>query len=214
VGALLVLQKKLLIDSGIMEAHRSQAARDASDYVDLNEWAMGMARLADEFVSGFEVVHGYRPGEHTVCPVPPGEGAVSAAALARQGVAGPLLEYYSHLGSVELPDLDNGIWIDDASSLTAQVKAGNYPNRLTCSVDDTVSVFATDGGGGMYALSHTTGSVYHLTAGALAGNTYGLGESGYCIATEDLWCFLEQLHVRLAEAVRAQRAALRAVQEG
>ncbi|MFF0291791.1 hypothetical protein [Streptomyces sp. NPDC005262] len=135
---------------------------------------------------------------------------MSAAALARQGVAGPLLEYYSHLGSVELPDLDTGIWIDDASSLTAQVKAGNYPNRLTGAVDDMVSVFATDGGGAMYALSHTTGCVYHLIAGALIGSTYDLDETGYRIAAKDLWDFLEQLHAHLAAALEAQHAALRA----
>ncbi|MCZ7456090.1 hypothetical protein [Streptomyces sp. WMMC940] len=126
-----------------------------------------MERLATEFVSGFEAVHGYPPDEHTVCLAPAGEGAVLREALARQGVAGPLLEYYGHLGAVELPDLDNGIWIDDGPSFIAQIETGNYPNRLTSAVDDTVSVFATDGGGGMYALSHTTGRIYHLTAGAL-----------------------------------------------
>ncbi|MFD7942465.1 hypothetical protein [Streptomyces sp. NPDC059744] len=135
---------------------------------------------------------------------------MSTVALARQGVADPLLEYYSHLSSVELPDLGAGIWIDDASSLTAQVEAGNYPNRLTGAVDDMVSVFATDGGGAMYALSRTTGRVYHLTAGALIGSTYDLDETGYRIAAEDLWDFLEQLHARLAAALEAQHAALRA----
>ncbi|MFJ3274600.1 hypothetical protein [Streptomyces sp. NPDC086776] len=168
-----------------------------------------MDLLAAEFVSGFEAVHGYPPGEHIVCRVPVGEGPGVVEALARQGVAGPLLEYYSHLGSVELPDLGTGIWIDDVSSLTAQVEAGNYPNRLTGAVDDTVSVFATDGGGGMYALSHTTGDVYHLTAGALTGSCYDLDETGYSTAAEDLWSFLDQLHARLATAVEAQRAALR-----
>ncbi|MFV5997735.1 hypothetical protein ACNPQM_36455 [Streptomyces sp. NPDC056231] len=132
-----------------------------------------------------------------------------AEALARRGVAGPLLEYYGHLGAVELPDLDNGIWIDDASSFAAQVEAGNYPNRLTGAVDDAVSVFATDGGGGMYALSHTTGCVYHLTAGAHTDNCYDLDETGYRITAESLWHFLEQLHARLATAVDAQHATLR-----
>ncbi|WP_351234419.1 hypothetical protein [Streptomyces sp. NPDC002133] len=166
-----------------------------------------MELLAAEFMSGFEAVHGYPPGEHTVCRGTE-EGPVLAEALARQGVARPLLEYYGHLGAMELPALDNGIWIDDAASLIAKVEAGNYPNRLTGAVDDTVSVFATDGGGGMYALSHTTGCVYHITAGALVGSTYDLDESGYRIAAEDLWSFLEQLHARLAAAVEAQRAAL------
>ncbi|MGW1552864.1 hypothetical protein [Streptomyces sp. NPDC002346] len=180
-----------------------------SSFMDLRDWGMKMARLAEEFVAGFEAVHAYPPGAHTVCTVPAAGGVVSATALARQGVAGPLLEYYSHLGSVALPDLGTGIWIDDVSSLTAQAETGNYPNRLTGAVDDTVSVFATDGGGAMYALSHTTGCVYHLTAGALTGSTFELEKTGYSTAAEDLWSFLDQLHAHLATAVEAQHAALR-----
>ncbi|MGW8955597.1 hypothetical protein [Streptomyces sp. NPDC055709] len=176
--------------------------------VDMRKWHEDMELLAAEFMAGFEAVHGYPPGEHTVCRVPAEEGPVFAEALAEQGLPGPLLEYYVHLGPVELPDLDNGTWIDDATSLIAKLEAGNYPNRLTGAVDDTVSVFATDGGGGMYALSHTTGCVYHITAGALIGSTYDLDETGYRIDAEDLWGFLEQLHARLAAALEAQRAAL------
>lgn len=176
--------------------------------VDLRKWRQGMELLVREFMSGFEAVHGYPPGEHTVGLVLAGESTAAAEALADQGLPGPLLEYYGHLGPVVLPDLGNGIWIDDAASLAAQVEAGDHPTRLTGTVDDMVSVFATDGGGGMYALSHTTGCVYHLTAGALAGNTYDVGEAGYCIAAEDLWSFLEQLHARLTAAVEAQQAAL------
>ncbi|MDX2733599.1 hypothetical protein [Streptomyces sp. PA03-2a] len=183
---------------------------DGVHLVDLRKWYEDMDLLADEFVSGFEAVHGYPPGEHTVCRVPAGEGPGLVEALARQGVAGPLLEYYGHLGAVELPDLGNGIWIDDASFLIAQVATGNYPNRLTGAIDDTVSVFATDGGGGMYALSHASGCVYHLTAGSLTGNIFELEESGCSIAAEDLGSFLGQMHASLTAAVDAQHAALRA----
>lgn len=175
---------------------------------DLRKWHEDMELLAVEFVAGFELVHGYPPDEHSVCRVPAGAGPVLARALADRGLPSLLLEYYLHLGAVELPDLDVGIWIDDASSLIFQAEAGNYPNRLTGAVDDTVSVFATDGGGGMYALSHTNGCVYHLTAGALVGSTYDLDESGYRIAAEGLWSFLERLHARLTAAVDAQQAAL------
>ncbi|MFC9619400.1 hypothetical protein ACFTXM_05175 [Streptomyces sp. NPDC056930] len=70
-------------------------------------------------------------------------------------------------------------------------------------------MFATDGGGGMYAVSHTNGYVYHLTADALTGSTFELEETGYSTAAEDLWSFLDQLHAHLAAAVEAQHAALR-----
>ncbi|MEU2166045.1 hypothetical protein [Streptomyces sp. NPDC019208] len=181
---------------------------DGVRLIDWRKWRQGVELLVGEFVSGFEAVHGYPPGEHSVGLVPAGESAAVAEASAGRGLPGPLLAYYGHLGAVALPDLDDGIWIDDAASLAAQVEAGNYPNRLTGAVDDGVSVFATDGGGGMYALSHTTGCVYHLTAGALVGSTYDLDEAGYRIAAVDLWSFLEQLHARLTAAVEAQQAAL------
>ena len=182
--------------------------RKVSIGLDLREWREGMALLVEEFVAGFQAVSGYPPGDHRVCLVSAREGAAAVAALGRGGVAGSLLEFYAQLGSVCLPDLEAGIWIDDAASLISQVEAGNYPRLLAGAVDDGVSVFATDGGGGMYAVSHSSGCVYHLTLGALTGSTYDVEEAGYTVTATSLTAFLHRLRDRLAHAVGEQRVSL------
>ncbi|MFD4116622.1 hypothetical protein ACFWSJ_24575 [Streptomyces niveus] len=127
--------------------------------------------------------------------------------LVRAGAAEALQEYYAQLGSVVLPDLGSGIWIDDASSVVSQVEAGIYPKKLAGVVHDTVTVFGTDGGGGMYAVSHTSGGIYHLTLGALTNDSYDLDVDGYRCTATSLRGFLGQLRTDLAGAVLAQQAA-------
>ncbi|WP_406259348.1 hypothetical protein OH779_40695 [Actinacidiphila glaucinigra] len=148
----------------------------AADALDLDGWLAEMNRLAEEFAADFEAVHGFPPDEHTIRESSAEDGAASAGMLARAGVPGSLVTLYSVLGAAELPDFENGVWIDDASSLLEQAGAGNYPQRLVGAVEDRVTVFATDGGGGMYAVGHSTGCVYHLTLGALVGTDYDLDE--------------------------------------
>ncbi|MFI9549780.1 hypothetical protein ACIHAR_38750 [Streptomyces sp. NPDC052016] len=174
----------------------------------LREWGEEMTRLADAFATGFEAAHGYSPGKHEVHLASAEEGKAAVALLGQAGAAEALLEYYAQLGPVVLPDLGNGIWIDNASSLVSQRESRNYPSRLTGgATSDTVTVFGTDGGGGMYAVSHTSGGVYHLTLGALTGDSYHLDPGGYRCAAMDLSGFLEQLRTDLTEAVLAQHAA-------
>ncbi|MET8956280.1 hypothetical protein [Streptomyces sp. NPDC004533] len=173
----------------------------------LREWGEDMARLANAFSAGFQAAQGYPPGEHEVRLISAEEGAAAVSLLVHAGAAEALHEYYAQLGSVVLPDLGSGIWIDDASSLVSQAKAGNYPKKLAGAIHDTVTVFGTDGGGGMYAVSHTSGGIYHLTLGALTGDSYDLDADGYRCTATDLRGFLEQLRTDLAGALLAQQAA-------
>ncbi|MFD3457584.1 hypothetical protein ACFWVC_36080 [Streptomyces sp. NPDC058691] len=173
-------------------------------------WVSEVGSLASEFAAVFEAVQGFAPGEHAVLRASAEEGVASAGMLARAGVPGSLVALYSVLRSAELPDFGNGIWIDEAASLLEQAEAGNYPRLLAGAVDDRVTVFATDGGGGMYAVSHAIGCVYHLTLGSLVGTTYDLDEDGYTVAAPNLGAFLEELHYRLAQSVQAQWDIVRA----
>ncbi|MFC9425802.1 hypothetical protein [Streptomyces sp. NPDC056987] len=164
-----------------------------------------MAQLANAFSAGFQAAQGYPPAEHEVRLVTAEEGTAAVALLVRAGAAEALQEYYAQLGSVVLPDLGSGIWIDDASSLVSQAEAGNYPKKLAGAVHDTVTVFGTDGGGGMYAVSHISGGIYHLTLGALTNDSYEL--DGYRCTATSLRGFLDQLRTDLAGAVLAQQAS-------
>ncbi|NMI58870.1 MULTISPECIES: hypothetical protein [unclassified Streptomyces] len=165
-------------------------------------WGREMRKLAEVFESGFERVHGFSPGEHEVELVSPEDGAEAVGGLAEIGVEGNLLAFYAELGAVTLPDLGNGIWIDDAASVTEGITAGYRPTELDGALKDSVVVFATDGGGAMFAVSATSGRVYRLSLGALAGSVYEVGDVGWAVVGEDLWTFLDRLRNDLIDAVR------------
>ncbi|MEV4446537.1 hypothetical protein [Streptomyces mirabilis] len=168
---------------------------------DWGSWGREMQRLAQEFMSGFERIHGFSPGEHEVVRVSPAQGAEAVRILTEAGIECALLDYYAELGEVTLPDLENGIWIDDAASVVEGIKAGNYPTQVEGALQDSVTVFATDGGGAMFAVSATSGHVYRLSLGALAGSTYDVADTGWSVAADNLWSFMDRLRRDLAEAV-------------
>ncbi|GGP76111.1 hypothetical protein [Streptomyces melanogenes] len=174
---------------------------------DLEQWGADMRRLVRLFQDGFQAVHGFEPDEHLVRTATAQEAAEASVLLAEAGAHRTLLAYYARMSAVELPDLENGIWIEDVPTL---LHDRDHPTRLKGAVEDTVTGFATDGGGGHYAVSATTGSVYHMTAGALYTDaTYPDGlsdvaEAGFSIAAPDLWTFLDQLRTELGEAVDVQ----------
>jgi hypothetical protein len=175
--------------------------------LDLEQWGADMSRLVRLFQDGFQAVHGFAPAEHVVHTATAQEAAEAAVLLAEAGAHGTLLTYYAHMGAVELPDFENGIWIEDVRTL---LHDRDHPTRLKGAVEDTVTGFATDGGGGHYAVSATTGRVYHMTAGALYTDAtypdglYDVDEAGFSVAAPDLWAFLGQLRTELGEAVDIQ----------
>ncbi|MFD5369960.1 hypothetical protein [Streptomyces sp. NPDC127103] len=173
----------------------------------LREWGEEMAPLAVAFADGFEEEHSYSPGEYSVETVTAQDGSRAVALLAGQGVTGALLEYYATLGIVELPDLHIGIWIADAERVAEGILAGALM-PVTGAVDDTVTVFATDGGGNLYAVSPSTGSVCHIIGGAWDGTSLDVSETGYRVVARDLWAFLDQLRQDLRQAL-AERPALK-----
>ncbi|MET9033301.1 hypothetical protein [Streptomyces mirabilis] len=54
----------------------------------------------------------------------------------------------------------------------------------------------------MFAVSATSGRVYRLSLGVLAGSVYEVGDVGWSVVGEDLWTFLDRLRNDLIEAVR------------
>ncbi|MFD7339212.1 hypothetical protein ACFV98_24840 [Streptomyces violascens] len=174
----------------------------------VREWGEEMAALAVAFADGFEDVYSYASGEYLVKIVTAQDGARALALLAEEGVTGALLEYYAVLGAVELPDLDRGIWIASPERVAEGILAGPLM-PVTGAVEDTVTVFATDGGGDLYAVSTSTGSVCHLTGGACDGTSYDVSETGYRMVAPDLWTFLDRLRQDLRGAL-VERPALKA----
>jgi len=169
----------------------------------LGSWAEELSRLAAEFTRHFEARFGYPVGDN---------GVVRVVSVGRQrllddlvgaGVGGDLVTFYSYVGSVSLPDLGSGFFVHAAEDVLDGVR-GEQPTRVTGAVDDEITVFGSDGGGGLFALNAAQDKVYRLSEGALFGATYDVSSSGVHLAARGLWEFLGYLLSELSHATSAK----------
>ncbi|BFO20985.1 hypothetical protein SHKM778_73730 [Streptomyces sp. KM77-8] len=80
----------------------------------VDSWIDEMSRLASRFVAGFETMYGYPPGEHYVTRVADSGGRDALAAALRDAGARDLIEFYSHVAQISLPDVGPGFFVDEA----------------------------------------------------------------------------------------------------
>lgn len=148
-----------------------------------------MSEIASKIMEGFEATHGYPPGDNVVV------GADAHAAhegLSAVGVTGDLLQLYSVVGAVSLPDVGNGFFVHSADDVVDGIRDGQ-PTTVTGVISDSITVFGSDGGGGLFAHSGSTGVVYRLDGGALVGSKYEAGEGDVHIVAASLDAFLTYL---------------------
>ncbi|MDX3538937.1 hypothetical protein PV721_32290 [Streptomyces sp. MB09-01] len=166
----------------------------------LNNLIREMATLSSKFVRNFEESNGYEPGENYVAAASPGESdALQKHPAVRD--YGDLLAFYSHIEKVTLPDVGNGFFVDSVYDV-AEGRGDWQPAEIRGAVVDSVVAFGSDGGGGLFAFSLTSGKVYRLSGGSMVGTTYEIGESGVDVIADDLWGFLQYLRGELVRAVR------------
>ncbi|MER7759173.1 hypothetical protein [Streptomyces sp. NPDC097619] len=171
-------------------------AVDPGSGFDLEQWAEDVARLAGVVDRGFEAVHGFAPDGHRMVPAGPEEAAGMTARLREAGAHPSAEAFWSRFSAVELPDLDNGLWLGDADLVPR-----DRPTRLTGAVQDVVTGLGTDGGGAHYALSATTGRVYHLVAVVPEPDgSLEVADRCHSVAAPHLWHFLADRLAALAEA--------------
>ncbi|MER7194768.1 hypothetical protein [Streptomyces flaveolus] len=164
----------------------------------LNDWIESMSSLADQFMQSFEDIHGFEPDENEL--IEAGElREVGHPALHGMNVPNDLSAFYSRVEEVSLPDVGNGIFIHSPEFVAAGL-AGEQPTRLAGSVVDSITVFGSDGGGGLLALGSDGCTVYHLSGGSLIGPTYETDSSNVRITASSLWEFLEQVRSELKSA--------------
>ncbi|RAG80347.1 hypothetical protein DN069_38640 [Streptacidiphilus pinicola] len=165
----------------------------------LNSWADQVADLASEFTTGFEARFGYPPGDNRLVSATPQDSERAVQTLSGLGVPGDLLQFYSRVESVSLPDLDNGFFIHSADSV-ADGMAGGQPTEVVGAIDERIVVFGSDGGGGLCALTIPDGRFLVLRGGALVGPRYDVDESGVQSLPGGLWGFLESIRAELVHA--------------
>ncbi|MFJ8582119.1 hypothetical protein [Micromonospora sp. NPDC093277] len=150
-------------------------------------------------MTNFEANFGYPPDENILVKADASSGT-RVQELAAVGVTGDLLDLYSCVEKVSLPDAGNGLFIHSAEDVAEGVR-GYQPTRLAGARSEDIVVFGSDGGGGLFAVSADDGSVYRLGGGSLLGQVYETDESGLIKIASDLWGFLEYLRSEVVQTI-------------
>lgn len=157
----------------------------------LAEWRRTVQGCVESVAAGFEDRHGYQPGVNAI--ENPDEQAYVRLATDCSDVPPDLVTMFRAFGAVNLPDIGNGIFVHDAGTVADHNQAGEL-RRVTRRHTADVLVFASDGGGTMYALGLPDGSpVYRLPADLVVQGLYESDQAGFDVVAADLAGFLDQV---------------------
>lgn len=161
----------------------------------LDIWRVSVTAILAELLGTFRQRFGFEPGINEVGP-PASKEAVASLAALQPTPAHDLLALYQNINEVSLPDVGNGYFIHSPRSVIQHVQAGE-PRRIGRPFDIDVLVFASDGGGALYALpAAEAGPVYRLRDYARRD---GVADArGVQIAAKDLQALLQRLKLALA----------------
>ncbi|MFH8858278.1 hypothetical protein [Streptomyces rochei] len=151
-----------------------------------------MSRLASRFAAGFETTYGYPPGEHYVSRAADSSGRDALAAVLSDAGAKDLIEFYSHVAQISLPDVGPGFFVDEAEYVVEGLR-GAQPTQVSSVPNRTVAVFGSDGGGALFAADRQTGEIVRLEGGSLVGDVYEVEESGVLVIARDFEGFMQFL---------------------
>ncbi|MFF1278715.1 hypothetical protein ACFVZC_35945 [Streptomyces marokkonensis] len=166
----------------------------------VDSWIGEMSRLTSQFVSGFETAYGYPPDEHYVSRAADNSGRDMLAAVLSGAGARDLIEFYSHVAQISLPDVGPGFFVDEAEYVVEGVR-GTQPTQVRSVPDRTVIVFGSDGGGALFATDRQTGEIVRLEGGSLVGDVYEVEESGVQVIARDLEGFMRFLFDELLRQI-------------
>jgi len=148
----------------------------------------------------FECAFGYPPGNNVVVATDTEAGREAVRMLTAAGIGGDLLDFYARVEHVSLPDIGNGYFIHPAEDVANGARNGQ-PTAVTGAVRDRITVFGSDGGGGLFALNAAGDKVYRLDEGSLIGSVYDVEDHGVDVVAADLEGFLEYLRDRVSETL-------------
>jgi hypothetical protein len=166
----------------------------------VDSWIDEMSRLASRFVAGFETMYGYPPGEHYVSRVADSSGRDALAAVLSDAGARDLIEFYSHVAQISLPDVGPGFFVDEAEYVVEGLR-GAQPTQVSSVPNRTVAVFGSDGGGALFAADRQTGEIVRLEGGSLIGDVYEVEESGVQVIARDFEGFMQFLSGELLRQI-------------
>jgi hypothetical protein len=163
----------------------------------LSAWRTSVTAILAELLSTFRQRFGFEAGTNELGS-PASEEAVASLAALQPAPARDLLTLYRNVGEVSLPDVGNGYFIHSPSLVISQ---RGEPHRIGPPFDVDVLVFASDGGGALYALpAAEAGPVYRLRDCAIWDGLAGAGEIQ--TVAKDLQEFLQHLETAVSTYTR------------
>jgi hypothetical protein len=156
----------------------------------LSTWRVSVTAILAELLGTFWQRFGSEPGTNELGP-PASREAVASLATLRPAPARDLLALYRSVGEVSLPDVGNGYFIHPPC-LVIQHRQRGEPRHIGPPFDVDVLVFASDGGGALYAFPVAeAGPVYRLRDCAIWDGAADAG--GVQTVADDLQEFLQHL---------------------
>ena len=145
----------------------------------LTTWRDELNTALGPLLATFESTYGYPPDDNQVAP--PDDDQESQKISTYPDTAPDLIQFYKAIHQVLLPDIGNGYFIHPADHVLAEL-AHAGPVRLRESTPGVV--FASDGGGILYAIA-PDGAIYRSAAASR--------DSGFKLIATDLTSFLNQI---------------------
>ncbi|MGW8777477.1 hypothetical protein ACWGNM_05295 [Streptomyces sp. NPDC055796] len=169
---------------------------DALDAAWVRTWAADVTAQVDSVLAAFDTYYPFPPGRNEVVPAGrPDRGDASPGRPGAPGVAADLLTFYGVIDEVVLSDIGNAFFVHPAdTALDDRVELDAAGGAA-----GDAFVFASDGGGILYAIGPDGG--VHRSRAASA-------DSGFEPVTDDLRGFLDRLRdaVALFAATRTPTA--------
>jgi len=158
--------------------------------MDIAPWLAHLQRLIADMQT---LALGYPVGAHTVSP--PAAKAMLAQFVQKTGLASthPLVTFYSHCNGIDLPDVHNGYFIHNVELILHGLETG-IPTRLATNLATTIVVFASDGGGSLFAIrTQAPTEVLYLPLGAVHDAIFDDARTPTTILAPDFCAFLRRL---------------------
>ncbi|MGV9816780.1 hypothetical protein ACWDTQ_33305 [Streptomyces cellulosae] len=111
-----------------------------------------------------------------------------------------MIDFYSHVAQIYLPDVGPGFFVDEAERVVEGVR-GAQPTQVSSVPDRTVAVFGSDGGGALFAADRQTGEIVRLEGGSLIGDVYEVEEFGVQVIARDFEGFMQFLSGELLRQI-------------
>ncbi|MGV4926539.1 SMI1/KNR4 family protein [Streptomyces sp. BHT-5-2] len=166
----------------------------------LSNWIEEVTERSSELMRTFEDCFGREPGENFLVRASSERETGVIQGLSTLGAPDALCDFYAQIEMVSLPDVGNGLFVHPAEDLLDDAEAGQ-PTRVVGAINDGIIVFASDGGGGLFAISRSNGKVYRLEGGSLVGTVHDVDDSGCTEMAHNFSGFLEYVRQEFLQAV-------------